>query len=62
MKEILSAIVGFILWVCFMWVLLAVMRLEKTRPEDDDEQAAAVSKPAPLTKHVRAGTAWGRDI
>ena len=62
MNEILATILGVILYIAMMWILLAVMRLEKTRPEDDDEQERAVSKPAPLTKHVRANTAYGEPL
>ena len=36
MNEILATILGVILYIAMMWILLAVMRLEKTRPEDDD--------------------------
>ena len=66
MNEFLSILFGGFIYILMMWLLLAVMRLDKTpyeQEQDDEEQAAAVSKPAPLTwdnayskrPHIRAG-------
>jgi len=62
MNSILAIIFGAVIYVALMWILLAVMRLEKTPQEDDDEQIEAVSKPAELRPHVKAGTAYGKEV
>jgi uncharacterized protein YpmB len=62
MNTILAIIFGAVIYVILMAVLLAVMRLEKTPQEDDDEQLKAVSKPAALRPHVRANTAYGEPL
>ena len=32
------------------------------RERDDEAQARDVTQPAPLTKHIKAGTAWGETL
>ncbi len=52
---------------CAVYVALTLLRGGNRRTEaeqaaDDQEQASAVSRPAPLRKHVKAGTAWGEPL
>ncbi len=69
----IAIIVGIVIYIALMWLLLAVMRLEKTPQEEDEDGAEAernvariveATGPAPLETdrpHVRAGTAWGQQ-
>ncbi len=69
----ITIIVGIVIYVGLMWLLLAVMRLEKT-PQDEEENGAEAERnvariveatgPAPLETdrpHMRAGSAWGQQ-
>lgn len=65
-NTLIAPSIGLGLYVAAMLFILAILRMSKSTKEedmqaDDMEQAAAVSKPAPLTNHVRAGTAWGQE-
>lgn len=45
--------------------LVSLSNRQRTKVErelDDMEQTAAVSRPAPLRPHVKAGTAWGETL
>lgn len=62
MNTIIAIGLGLIVYIALMVAILAIMRTTRSDLEvtaDDAEQVAAVSRPAALTKHVRAGTAWG---
>jgi hypothetical protein len=71
MNAAITIIAGIIIYIVLMWILLAVMRLEKTPHEDEYEdgreaeqrgrEIAEATGPAPLERpHVRAGAPWGR--
>lgn len=52
---------------CAWYVVLALFRGGNRRSEDeqaleDMEQSIAVSRPAPLHPHVKAGTAYGKPL
>lgn len=62
MNTIIAIALGLVVYLALMVAILAVMRTTRSDLEvtaDDAEQVAAVSRPAALTKHVRAGTAYG---
>lgn len=65
-NALIALSIGLGLYVAAMLFILAILRMSKSTKEedmaaDDMEQAAAVSKPAPLRPHVKAGTAWGQE-
>jgi hypothetical protein len=76
MNTIISIAIGATVYIALLWLLLAVMRLEKCAEDDDDEEDGAqaeaniariveATQPAPLEperRHVRAGTAYGVDL
>lgn len=58
---------GLFIWALLLLFVWALMKMagrtrEQDRAVDDAEQLAAISKPAPLTKHVRGNTAYGEPL
>ncbi len=75
MNTFLSILIGGFFYIAAMWLLLAVMRLEKGAQEEFDDEDGAQAEanvariveatgPAPLEPrpHVRAGTAYGSPL
>lgn len=66
-NALIAMSLGIGLWLFLLVCVLALFRFaSSTKKEDmaldDMEQVAAVSKPAPLVKHVRANTAYGEPL
>ena len=76
MNTLISIAIGAVVYIALMWLLLAVMRLERGAQEEFDDEDGALAEenvrrikeatqPAPLEperRHVRAGTAWGVEL
>ncbi len=65
MNTIIAIAIGLAVYIALMVAILAIMRTTRSDLEvtaDDAEQVAAVSRPAALTKHVRANTAYGEPL
>ena len=65
MNTIIAIGLGLVVYLALMVAILAIMRTTRSELEvtaDDAEQVAAVSRPAALTKHVRANTAYGEPL
>ena len=64
MNTIIAIGLGLIVYIALMAAILAIMRTTRSDLEvtaDDAEQVAAVSRPAALRPHIKAGTAWGKE-
>ena len=62
MNTVIAVAIGLVVYIGLMVAILSIMRTTRSDLEvtaEDAEQGAAVLRPAALTKHVRAGTAWG---
>ncbi len=65
MNTVIAIAIGLAVYLALMVAILAIMRTTRSELEvsaDDEEQRAAVSRPAALTKHVRANTAYGEPL
>ena len=64
MNTVIAIAIGLAVYIALMVAILAIMRTTRSDLEvtaDDAEQAAAVSRPAALRPHIKAGTAWGQE-
>lgn len=66
-NALIAIAIGLAVWIALLACVLALFRFSRSSRADDQalddmEQAAAVSKPADLHPHVRAGTAYGEPL
>ncbi len=64
MNTVIAIAIGLAVYLALMVAILAIMRTTRSELEvtaDDAEQVAAVSRPAALRPHIKAGTAWGQE-
>lgn len=64
MNTVIAIAIGLAVYIALMVAILAIMRTTRSDLEvtaDDAEQVAAVSRPAVLRPHIKAGTAWGQE-
>lgn len=64
MNTVIAIAIGLCAYIALMVAILAIMRTTRSDLEvtaDDAEQVAAVSRPAALRSHIKAGTAWGQE-
>ncbi len=64
MNTVIAIAIGLAVYIALMVAILAIMRTTRSDLEvtaDDAEQVAAVSRPAALRPHIRAGSAWGQE-
>ena len=61
MNELIAVGIWVLLWIAFVAAVCALVGINRPTRQDDDEQAEAVSRPAPLNPHMSAKNYWTKS-